>query len=151
CWRIGHLVGPDQRRLCEVTGRYADGDATRDELLAAQEEANDPDWAAALAFEEAASLEDMTSAAAYAADNAAHAAADHAADYPTDPEADQAWAAAHEAECAAQAALLRELFGNPFCPRTVDSTVLTCNEGVVLKLAQAIYEERAFDRMPILA
>jgi hypothetical protein len=28
---------------------------------------------------------------------------------------------------------------------------LTWNDGIVIKLAQAIYEERAFDRLPILA
>src|SRR5581483_3527580 len=44
--------------------------------------------------------------------------------------------------------LLREIFGNPFRPVTVNSTWLTSN---VISLAQTIYDERAFDRMPILA
>ena len=47
-----------------------------------------------------------------------------------------------------QHALLRDIFGNPFRPVTLDPSWLTSN---VLLLAGGIYEERAFDRMPILA
>ena len=43
---------------------------------------------------------------------------------------------------------LREVFGNPFRPVTFDPAWLTSD---VLALARGIYEERAFDRMPILA
>jgi hypothetical protein len=43
---------------------------------------------------------------------------------------------------------LRDIFGNPFRPVTVDPAWRTTN---VVGLAQAIYDERAFDRMPILA
>jgi hypothetical protein len=50
----------------------------------------------------------------------------------------------------AQAALVREIFGNPFRPVTADPSWLASNNGTVPKLAQAIYEERAFDRLPIL-
>jgi hypothetical protein len=48
----------------------------------------------------------------------------------------------------AQCALLRCIFGNPFRPAAVDSAWLT--PGVV-ELARAIYDDRAFERMPILA
>ena len=44
--------------------------------------------------------------------------------------------------------LLRELFGNPFRPVTIDSAWLT---PTVTALAETIYEEQAFDRLPILA
>jgi hypothetical protein len=47
--------------------------------------------------------------------------------------------------------LLQDIFGNPFRPITIDPSWLTWNDGTVRKIAQAIYEERAFDRMPILA
>jgi hypothetical protein len=47
--------------------------------------------------------------------------------------------------------LLRDLFGNPFRPVTVDPAWLRWSDGTVVKIAQGIYEERAFDRMPILA
>jgi hypothetical protein len=49
---------------------------------------------------------------------------------------------------AEQVALLREIFGNPFRPVAVDPAWLTSD---VLALARGIYEEKAFDRMPILA
>jgi hypothetical protein len=48
-------------------------------------------------------------------------------------------------------ALLRDLFGNPYRPVAIDPGWLAWNGGTARKLAQAIYEERAFDRMPILA
>ena len=46
-----------------------------------------------------------------------------------------------------QASLLRELIGNPFRPVTVNPAWLT---STVKQLAEAIYQEKAFDRMPIL-
>jgi hypothetical protein len=52
------------------------------------------------------------------------------------------------AECAAQSDLLRDLFGNPFERVALDRSWLTSD---VVALARGIYDERAFDRMPILA
>jgi hypothetical protein len=50
------------------------------------------------------------------------------------------------------ASLLRCIFGNPFEQSlAVDKTWVSWNDGLVAKLAYAIYEERAFERMPILA
>jgi hypothetical protein len=43
---------------------------------------------------------------------------------------------------------MRDILGNPFRPVTIDAA---WTSGTVVKLAQAIYDERAFDRMPILA
>ena len=51
-------------------------------------------------------------------------------------------------ELPAQVALLRDIFGNPFRPVSLDPAWLTSD---VLALARGIYDERAFDRMPILA
>ena len=48
----------------------------------------------------------------------------------------------------AQFHLVREIFGNPFRPVGFDPAWLTSD---VTLLAQGIYEDRAFDRMPILA
>ena len=48
----------------------------------------------------------------------------------------------------ALANLLREVLGNPFRPVSVDPAWLT---STVVTLANGIYEQRAFDRMPILA
>jgi hypothetical protein len=47
--------------------------------------------------------------------------------------------------------ILRHLFGNPFRPASIDPTVLTWNGGTVPKLAQAIYDQRRFTDLPILA
>jgi len=56
--------------------------------------------------------------------------------------------AAAESESEAQLHLLRDIFGNPFRPAAIDPSWLT---STVVALARGIYEERAFDRMPILA
>src|SRR5262249_4172122 len=56
-----------------------------------------------------------------------------------------------EAERAAQTALFRDVFGNPFRPMGIEPSSHVWNGGMVVNLAQAIYEERAFDRLPILA
>jgi hypothetical protein len=44
--------------------------------------------------------------------------------------------------------IIREIFGNPFRPATADPAWLTAT---VVSLATAIYDDRAFDRLPILA
>ncbi len=53
-----------------------------------------------------------------------------------------------EVECRAQSELVRCIFGNPSRPVVAESCWRT---STVVSLAQAIYEERAFDRLPILA
>jgi hypothetical protein len=47
--------------------------------------------------------------------------------------------------------LLRDIFGNPFRPLTFDRSWLAWNNSTVAKISQAIYEDRAFDRLPVLA
>ncbi|HEY7309444.1 MAG TPA: hypothetical protein VH643_08815 [Gemmataceae bacterium] len=60
--------------------------------------------------------------------------------------------AACSPEEAAQATLLREIFSNPFRPQpAVDSCWLSWNDSTIPKLTHAIYEDRGFDRLPILA
>jgi hypothetical protein len=56
----------------------------------------------------------------------------------------------NDAECESiqQAALVRCIFGNPFRPVAIDPAWLT---STVVALARGIYDDRAFDRMPILA
>jgi hypothetical protein len=46
--------------------------------------------------------------------------------------------------------LVRDIFGNPFRPVTMNPSWLRWNDGTVVKIAQGLYEERAFDRLPIL-
>jgi hypothetical protein len=58
--------------------------------------------------------------------------------------------AAHAQECQAQSDFLRCIFGNPFLPVQIDPAWLKWNGSTVLQLAKSIYEDRAFDRMPLL-
>jgi hypothetical protein len=53
-----------------------------------------------------------------------------------------------EQELLFQATLLRDIFGNPFRPVAFNPAWRTSD---VVLLAQGIYDDRAFDRMPILA
>jgi hypothetical protein len=64
---------------------------------------------------------------------------------------DDAAMRAVEYERPKQLHLFRDVFGNPFRPVSVNTRWLAWNDGVVLKLAQGIYEDRAFDRLPFLA
>jgi hypothetical protein len=50
-----------------------------------------------------------------------------------------------------QIGLLRDTVGNPFRVGLVDGSWLAWNDGVVVRIAEAIYNNRAFDRLPILA
>ena len=54
----------------------------------------------------------------------------------------------YPAQWTMQSVLMREILGNPFRPINVDQTWLTPD---VLAIALGIYEDRAFNRMPILA
>jgi hypothetical protein len=113
-----------------------------------------------------------------AAVGSAARAAVYAERQPSRPhqEADQAAATASAAEQRDQAALLLDLFGDHLGPITdqgrwlsyadgslrwsllpsrrdtrIDPTWLRWADGAVLGLAQAVYEEQAFERLPILA
>lgn len=55
------------------------------------------------------------------------------------------------AENIAQIGILHDIFGNPFRTVAADPSWLAWNNGTVPALAQAIYDDRAFDRLPILA
>jgi hypothetical protein len=55
------------------------------------------------------------------------------------------------AERKEQTPLARDIFGNPFRAVVVDPAWLAWSEGRVRRLAQSIYDDRAFDRLPVLA
>jgi hypothetical protein len=54
-------------------------------------------------------------------------------------------------KCAYLGHLLRDVFGNPFRPTSPNSSWFICNDGAIRKTAQAIYDDHAFDRLPLLA
>lgn len=72
-------------------------------------------------------------------------------DFDVDDAARVAGTKQEESEVVAHIALLRDIFGNPFCPLPVNPHMLAWNEGVVRKIAHSIYDEGVFDRLPILA
>jgi hypothetical protein len=115
---------PCDRALVELAEAYADGRARREELEAAH--------ARALAWKELI----------LAMDFEAIACARSVTDAARVPLGDGVWGTP---------SLLREFVGNPFRPVRVEPAWLRWAGGTVVKLAQAIYEERAFDRLPILA
>jgi hypothetical protein len=134
------------RKALEVAERFADGTATLTELLAARAQAQE---AADQAFRE--EYEDEARAnfcldAAYEALCVARSAADAAlVCVAEDMDIDSIPAGLQLPD------LFREIFGNPFQWKIADPIWLSWNDGAVRKLAQAIYDNRSFDLLPILA
>jgi hypothetical protein len=56
-----------------------------------------------------------------------------------------------DAEVRAHRALLHDCLGNPFRPFALDPALGRWSDGTVSRIAQAIYDDRAFDHLPILA
>jgi len=56
-----------------------------------------------------------------------------------------------KAEGVIQAGLLRDIFGNPFRPVAIDPAWSRWQDGTIVRLAQAIYEDRTFDHLQVLA
>ncbi len=59
--------------------------------------------------------------------------------------------AAYQRMFMVQASYIRDIFANPFRPVSLSPLWLAWNDGAVRKMSQAIYDERAFDRLPLLA
>jgi hypothetical protein len=167
CRRIWHYMLDERSRTAvEVAERCADGKVSQKELRAAAarafDAANDepaydsdalPEWAARDAigvYDGNGAIITVTPSFSplNAADNAMWAVSSRA--IRARPEVWNPLIRPAEAsdERAAQVALFRDLFGNPFRRATLDPSWLTIK---VRKLAQTIYDNRAFDRMPMLA
>jgi hypothetical protein len=150
--RVSHTFNDDRTRgLVEVAERLAEGMLTEEEVKQHWGHARTPpnndtespedcppgEEAARCAFQALVAIPFGATDASRAADSARWAR--RAARQP-------------EREQQAQVALLRDIFGNPYRPaRTPDPALRAWDGGVVVKLAQAIYDEAAFDRLPILA
>ncbi len=176
CARVGRLM-TDKRSLnaVEVAERFADANATLSELAASFAEAH------AAVDEIESSLRDANGDVNVNAESAAACAAQctanpdflptHEPTFLSAPVASVGiwarmaagsdlnqrtggktdWKVGELMESHAQVALLRCIFGNPFRPVRVAPSWLTWNGGTVPKLAQAIYDERRFADLPILA
>jgi hypothetical protein len=135
CRRAWPSLGDDGRRAVEVAERYADRRATRAELALALAavKAGARTGNAGLAAARAASLRGSPDEAAPQAALAGDV---------------RRWGA----ECAAQAGLVRDVFGNPFRPApALPPAWASWGGGAIPELARTIYESRAFERLPALA
>jgi len=137
CRRLWHKLEDGGRRSVELAERYADGHVSPAEMTAwAWEMQARPSGLARDVWSPAAVLhvlerrpQDCTRAMNYA------------------PWVSGDW----RRECAAMADLVRELWGNPFRPFPVSKAWLKWNTAAVPAMARFIYDERAFDRLPVLA
>ena len=150
--RIGRwLVDERGWTAINVADRFADGLATEEERVAAQCAAH----ADAIYDPEMEGILLSLTCAAYTLYIPANQAAHATFAYGTlvcqsglrVPEA----IAAKSTERVALASLLRCIVGSLFHPIAVDASWLAWNDGTVHKLAQAIYNDRAHERLPLLA
>ncbi len=172
CRLVWDLIEDEvSRRAVEVSERAAQGQASRRELAAAEEEA-EAVWRGAEQHRQRAHREGPNGAerwragAASSVAHAAHCAAARrfsvrsarsaamtaASAVMWLAEASEAGQQAMRAMMARQAQLVRCIFGNPFHPLpVVDPAWLTRNGGAVRKLAASIQAERRFGDLPVLA
>jgi hypothetical protein len=168
CRRIEALMGDDRsRRAIDIAELYADGMADDNEIIAARREAlRVAETLAArvgrsnlpLAVQPPVDQADVEIGAARAAVEVTRAPESairlvaQAAFLVVVERPDSEWSrwAVEAAGPAAFVALIREVFGNPFRDTAIDPAWLRWNDGTVRKIAQGIYKDRAFDRLPIL-
>jgi hypothetical protein len=153
------------RKAVETAERFADGLATDDEMKEAQEEAE-------IAADDAEEmiLPHFDKLALMGSANAAAFALSESMDWPLtgeansvaewtvyaltgsssvdDPDREAKRLKDFDDEVRIQCDFVRDVFGNPFRPILSDPSWLSAQ---VVKLAQTIYDDRTFDRMPALA
>lgn len=145
------LVQPYSSAVVEVVERYADGLASSQELSKAAANAWDvsnrwavgpePPLASAEAFSEFFQRADTHEALAWAASEEGTTERDTVA--VLSRALFMLWTSGIDL-----CDFLRDIFGNPFRPVAFDGRWRTTN---VVELARTIYDERTFDRLPILA
>jgi hypothetical protein len=159
CRRIWPLLTDERSRHgIEVAERFVDGLASEQERAIACEKTRAAAAAACRIYAGSVPGGGVFAYPEYDPGWFAAGAAFNALDYsrfrrPYDAAEPAAAAAANAtAEAAVQATLLRDIIGNyPSTSPPLPAAVHAWNNGTVQKIAQAIYDERAFDRLPILA
>jgi hypothetical protein len=165
CCRRTWNVLPEESRLARgVMERFADGLVEQEEFQAAGRKANSAAREAEEAYGTNRDVIGATGEAANAVwlmfrperclipwplvvtDNAA----DAQAAWACSPQSNWLMEVFKAGERGCQALLFRDIF-NPFRHVTAAPSWLAWNGGTVVKLAQGIYEERAFDCLPVLA
>ena len=154
CRRVAHLLPePEWQALIEVVEGYADGQRTKKDLLEARQHCPQHEFTSVLEDESESGIRNLFSY--YSPEDFARQAVALA----TWPSPGDALCCRNRSalarggyemaeEIARQAAVLRDLFGNPFRRVAFDARWRTRN---VRDLARTIYEEPAFERLPILA
>jgi hypothetical protein len=170
CRGIGNIPGDTWcGRAIDIVERFVDGsgaekqwESAKLEVLRAIDETRDrhpyPDylirpehaarWAVRWLLDRGSSTDTMSTVASAVAQAVGILALMTARDYPVNRDV-RLTAEARERE--RQCRLLREIVGNPFRPVSADPSWLSWREGTIPIIAEGIYEERAFDRLPILA
>lgn len=144
CRRLWHLLRETPSRQAVLTAeRFADGLATPQELEDAQEEAVDVgregDGRGPVACCH------LRPDGSYPVEAAQYVAGEMIDVMDVRQElSDEEW----QSELRAEAEVLKDIFGNPFRPASIDPAWVSPN---IVALAQVIYEERGFDRMSELA
>ncbi len=158
CWHL--LADKPYRHAVEVAEQFAEGFATADDLAQAhaiayrvavngdEGEIAGPLWCAGWFTDPYYGAWDnsgSSNAPAVLAAAASMANAQEAAELCVP------WAAAFGIENAVQATLLRDVVHAPYRPVHFRNSWRWSNGGTAIKLAKAIYEDGAFDQLPILA
>jgi hypothetical protein len=145
CRRAGDELGERGRRALALAERCAEGEAPDEQMAALEEELRAP----GVLFEDpkVRAIAALVSPEGTLLDGGADVVVLAVRALAGSPDASQ-----YSRERAAQAELLREVFGNPFRPPpSFDPRWRAWDEARVVKMAEGIYEEGAFERMPILA
>jgi hypothetical protein len=148
------ILSESAKNAIEVIERFADSKASVEELAGARQVAedasneveDDSSYAVVIAaaeepWETTAVIREVEMEAAYSVEAALEAM----------PELKSEFGTRVQRETKARgitANLVRDIFGNPFQPVTFDPRWLS---STVIDLARTIYDERVFERMPILA
>lgn len=173
CRKVWHLLSSHGRAGVEVIERFADNEATPDELAKVHREAknygdavyersqklNPRSLENDLAYRDSQQAWLVSCAAASSDDfpgmvviySSQCACREMAGYVPTqDDTAFADWYRLVDADKRIQASLLREIIGPRLPPVAMPPSWLAWHDGTVVKLAEAIYHEQAFERLPIL-
>jgi hypothetical protein len=174
CRRLWHLlIDARSEHLLEVAELYAEGQSSSVELKRARRMAERSVYEAATQARRQAAraavasclvspreAAQRASSAILAVENEDAAAQAHSVSFwrtaggtygSTEKDPFEIGALGETAERFWQIGALHEIFGNPFRPVSVNPSWLAWNGGTLVCLAQAIYADRSFDRLPILA
>jgi hypothetical protein len=153
CRRVERLFGDKRtRRAVEIAERYADGVATTKEVADARRTAREfsydyahytnPAWYPSSAAVHACELR-AWSAASTTSWYAAHY-------FPRKEEEEDAERAEHQ-ERRHQCPLLRDIIGDPFRSHPIAPAWIAWHGGLLVSMAQQMYDSRDFTDMPVLA